>query len=70
MGDEVEVGGVRTAGDAAEKDESVGGITVATLVCLEEAMGVGEGRDPRMDNDLKRGRHGESCWTSHQSSGC
>lgn len=62
VGEEVDVGGVRTAGEAAKEDESVGGIAVATLVCLEKAMGVGEGRDTRMDGDLEGGRHGESCW--------
>jgi hypothetical protein len=60
VGEEVEVRGVRTAGEAAEEDESVGGIRVATLVCLEEAMGVGEGWDTRVDDDLEGDRHGES----------
>lgn len=61
MDKEVQVGGVRTAGETAEEDEGVGGIAVATLVCLEEAMGVGEGGDARVDNDLEGGRHGGSC---------
>lgn len=61
VGEEVEIRSVRTAGEAAEKDEGVGGVGVATLVCLEEAMGVGEGGDARVDDDLEGGGHGESC---------
>lgn len=61
VGEKFEVGGMRTAGEAAEEDENVGGIGVATLVGLEEAIGVVEGGDAPVDDDLKGGRHGGSC---------